>query len=179
MKQFWKILNVVCVFSLAVLLWSGQAQASPLFSLDSYSEWDTAVGGGPGGIVAPVATEHASIAAHYGPLAADYVYVTPTITAMTAATAATPGLDDGLLMSWGDTGAPNDVLQVAAWEYTYDIDPDLTGTSLSLSVMPPTGILSVSLTLIDQVGGSGHPGPGMLFLRRVQGFRQVLNYDCY
>jgi hypothetical protein len=42
---------------------------------------------------------------------------------------------------------------VAAWEYTYPIDPDLTGKTLHLNVTPPTGILAVSLTLNDLAGG--------------------------
>lgn len=148
MRKVMKKLGVVFLLCVTILLWSGQAMASPLFSLNSESDWDTAV---TAGTVAPVTVEYAAIAAHYGPLAADYVYVMPVITAMSSAASGEP--DDGLLMTWGDTGVADDVLQVAAWEYVYDVDPDLTGTTLNLYVTPPTGILSVSLTLTDQFGG--------------------------
>ena len=152
MKKFIKILNVVCVLSLAIMLWSGQAQANPLFSLDTYSEWNTAVGGvGPGGLVRPVIETYPALEAHYGVPGVEYVYVTPTITAMTAAGSGEPG--DGLLMEWGDLGADPGIPQVAAWEYVYDVDPDLTGKTLHLSVTPPTGIMSVSLTLSSLGGG--------------------------
>ncbi len=131
---------------LVVCLWYGQAQASPLFSLDTYADWNAAVGT----TVAPVTEAYPALAA-YGTEGINYVYVTPQITAITAATSGQP--DDGLLMSWGDTGADPSIPQVAAWEYTYPIDPDLTGKTLNLNVTPPTGILAVSLTLNDQFGG--------------------------
>jgi hypothetical protein len=142
-----KVIQTFCVVSLlsAFALLTGQAVASPLFSLDTYSEWDAAVGT----TVAPVTEPYAALAA-YGTEGVDYVYAAPQITAMTALDS---GLSDGLLMTWGDTGADPTIPQVAAWEYTYDIDPDLTGTLLQLNVTPPTGILAVSLTLNDQLGG--------------------------
>jgi hypothetical protein len=145
MKKVMQTFCAVCLLALVVSP-SGQALASPLFSLDTFSDWDTAVGT----TVAPVTEAYPALAA-YGTEGIDYVYATPQITAMDAATS---GLSDGLLMTWGDTGADPAIPQVAAWEYTYPIDPDLTGKLLHISVHPPSpGILAVSLTLNDQLGG--------------------------
>ena len=43
--------------------------------------------------------------------------------------------------------------QVAAWQYIFPEDPSLIGTILKLTVVPPPGILSVSLTINDALGG--------------------------
>ena len=63
------------------------------------------------------------------------------------------------MMTWGDTtvsGPDTQLDQVAAWEYVYDVDPDLTGTTLNLTVLTPAPcfvpgacITDVSLTLTD------------------------------
>lgn len=145
-----KKLCVVCLFCVVTFL-PGQVLASPLFSLNSFAEWDAAVGT----TVLPVTEAYDALAAYsdlgYGTLGVNYVYVTPQIVAATAAASGEP--DDGLVMTWGNTGVADDVLQVAAWEYTYGVDPDLTGKTLHLNVTPPTGILAVSLTINDINGG--------------------------
>ncbi|GMR21647.1 MAG: hypothetical protein BMS9Abin36_2251 [Gammaproteobacteria bacterium] len=132
--------------------------ASPLFSLNTQADWQNALNIGQ---VSEVATPYAALD-YYGIAGVDYAQVTPSLQALNNAQS---GMDDGLLMSWGDenTALP----QVAAWEYIYGVDPNLTGTKLSLGVTPPTGILSVSLTLTDTAGGWMSwfwdvlpPGPG-------------------
>jgi hypothetical protein len=146
-----KKLSIVCLLAAAIGL-PGQVLASPVFSLDTFVEWNTAVEPvDPNDTTVKPVTEWYPALDAYGTEGIDYVYVTPTITAMTAGTSGEP--DDGLLMTWGDGGADPDIPQVAAWEYTYPIDPDLTGKTLNLNVTPPTGILAVSLTLNDVFGG--------------------------
>jgi hypothetical protein len=56
-------------------------------------------------------------------------------------------------MSW-DNGASSDVLTIAAWQYDYGIDPDLTGTVIDFTIYPPPGVWDVSLELIDASGNS-------------------------
>jgi hypothetical protein len=146
-----KKLRFACLLAAAFGL-PGQVLASPVFSLDTFVEWNTAVDpGDPNDATVKPVTEWYPALDAYGIEGTDYVYVPPTIQAMTAEVSGEP--DDGLLMTWGDGGADPDIPQVAAWEYTYPIDPDLTGKLLQLNVTPPTGILAVSLTLNDIAGG--------------------------
>ena len=53
-----------------------------------------------------------------------------------------------LVMSWDAVQDPN-VLSIAAWEYVYDQDPDLTGLILDFSIFAPIGIWDLSVELID------------------------------
>ena len=123
--------------------------ASPLFSLNTQADWQNELN--IGGKVSEVTTPYAALA-HYGTAGIDYVQVTPTLSALTAAQS---GLGDGLQMEWGDD--TQDLPQVAAWEYVYDADPNLTGTVLRLTITPPAGIppgaiTEISLTLTDTAG---------------------------
>ena len=52
-----------------------------------------------------------------------------------------------MTMSWTEN-APTE-LAIAAWEYTYGVDPDLTGTFIDVSLFAPPGIWDVSVELID------------------------------
>lgn len=58
-----------------------------------------------------------------------------------------------LVMSWDDAAA-SDTLPIAAWEYVYDVDPDLRKTVIEFSLFAPPGIWDVSLELIDVNGAS-------------------------
>jgi len=123
------------------------ANASPLFSLDTQADWQNALNSGQ---VSEVVSSYPALA-HYGTEGIDYAVATPTLSALNNAQS---GLGDGLQMEWGND--ENDIAQVAAWEYVYDADPDLSGTILSLIVTPPASvppvIQSVSLTLTDTLG---------------------------
>jgi len=81
--------------------------------------------------------------------AADDVELTPDVPVSGSATF------DALVMSWRNTNT-NDptILNVAAWEYVYDIDPDLTGTLITFSLLAPAGVWDFSLELIDVNGNS-------------------------
>ena len=135
----------ICCMVCAVLLLGSEARSTPYFSLDSFSDWNSAVGGGT---ISPVTTPYPALEELYG---TDFAFTTPELYVMTSAES--EQLDDGLVMYWGDPQAPPEIPQVASWQYTFPLDPDLTGTTLHLTVMPPPGILSVSLTLNDAAGG--------------------------
>ncbi|MBC8239046.1 MAG: PEP-CTERM sorting domain-containing protein [Alphaproteobacteria bacterium] len=59
---------------------------------------------------------------------------------------------DSLVMTWDDSEP--DTLGVAAWDYVYDVDPDLRGTRIDFSILPPPGIWDFSLELFDINGNS-------------------------
>ena len=70
---------------------------------------------------------------------------------------------DSLVMSWDDGEFGDTTLVVAAWEYVYPADPDLSGLMVHFSAWAPTGVWDLSLELIDVNGFSrgwfqGHPG---------------------
>ncbi len=116
---------------------------SPLFSLDTFDDWSTAP-------ISPVLSNYDAASAHYGTEGIDYIYTAPELFVWEGdGSTATSG--SGLVMSWGDP--QTDLPQLASWEYMYPEDPNLIGTQLNLTVMPPTGIWSVSLTLNDAAGG--------------------------
>jgi hypothetical protein len=73
---------------------------------------------------------------------------------------------DALVMQWDprDMGNFPDDLGIAAWEYEYDVDPDLTGTVIDFSIGPPppgpmgpppgmnNNIWDLSFELVDDQG---------------------------
>jgi len=156
--RFLQTLKVLATY----FLLASMANASPLFSLDTQADWQNALNSGQ---VGEVVSSYPALS-HYGTEGIDYAMAVPTLSALSNAQS---GLGDGLQMEWGDD--TNDIAQVAAWEYTYGADPDLSGTILSLTVTPPASvppvIQSVSLTLTDTAFGWMSwfwdvlpPGPG-------------------
>lgn len=59
-----------------------------------------------------------------------------------------------LVMRWGDDSLDQNTLQIGAWDYVYDVDPDLGGHKLHFSIFAPPGIWDVSVELIDANGNS-------------------------
>ncbi|NIL99101.1 MAG: PEP-CTERM sorting domain-containing protein [Planctomycetales bacterium] len=60
-----------------------------------------------------------------------------------------------LVMSWQDSSINNpDHLQIGAWEYVYDVDPDLSGLEMHFSIFAPPGIWDLSVEMIDMNGNS-------------------------
>ena len=133
-------LLIVC----GVLAATVPAGATPLLSLDTKADWEAAIGGS---LVLPEVSTYDALTEHWG--AAPFTYYGPQITAMSAAESGEP--TDGLMMSWGND---QDIdAQAAGWEYVYPADPNLVGTTLNITVMPPPGIWSIALTLKDAAGG--------------------------
>ncbi len=56
----------------------------------------------------------------------------------------------GLYMAWGEDGG--EAHRAAAWDYIYDADPNLQGTTIDFSILPPVYCTHFSLNLIDQNG---------------------------
>jgi hypothetical protein len=129
---------------------------SPLFSLDTFNDWDAAL---TDGRISPVLGPYPAADEHYGTEGLDYLYVAPEPFSggdLYVMDGITENPDAGLVMAWGDPDPVPDqafLPQLSAWEYTYPEDPNLVGTLLKLTVMPPPGIWSVSLTLNDAAGG--------------------------
>ncbi len=151
--------------------------------LYSESDWQTAVGDGRispvdvtgGGAVSDALKEL------YKSDWPTFEFVTPELYVMDDKDSG--GFGDGLVMSWGDPAI--EFPQAAAWNYEWPSDPDLTGQTLSISIVPPPPqqpatppplpptppILSVALVLNDVNGGwaawawnvSWSPGAGPLF----------------
>jgi len=65
--------------------------------------------------------------------------------------------DAGLVMAWGNTDSQD---YTAAWEYVYDLDPDVRGQTLSATMVAPqftasgTQMNSIGLALVD-INGAG------------------------
>jgi hypothetical protein len=141
---------VLVVMSLSFLLaMPNHVFASPLFSLETFDDWDTALNDGR---ISPVLDPYPAADEHYGTEGIDYIFVPPDPLYIMEEI---PEVSDaGLVMAWGDPAPANpDLPQLSAWEYVYDEDPNLVGKMLHLTVMAPLGIWSVSLTLNDAAGG--------------------------
>jgi hypothetical protein len=143
-------LSLRCIMAaialMSFLAVSSKVMASSYFSLQTKSDWKTALDEGK---ITPVTGYYDALGAHYGTLGVDFIQATPRLEALNNAESG--GLGDGLLMVWGNNAS--NLPQVAAWQYTYPVDPNLAGTKLNFTIMPPPGILSVSLTINDAAGG--------------------------
>lgn len=133
------------VGGLAGLLASA-ALASPLVQLETAADFQAAINAGN---LVPQLSNSADLQAHY-----------PGDTFAPSDIFAFQGLaedpDGGMVMAWGDN---QDVNYYAAWRYVYDLDPSLTGLTISATVIPPGmlgpppgGVTSVSLAIFDNTG---------------------------
>lgn len=125
-----------------------QVQAgSPLFSLDTLEDWNTAP-------INPVMSNYdAANEVYRNTYGLEYEYRIPELYVYEGDPGYNPPLEDaGLVMVWGDPQG-SDLPQLASWEYVYPEDPNLIGTTLSVTVTPPVGIWAVSLTLNDAAFG--------------------------
>ena len=117
------------------------AMGSPFVSLQSAADFQTAIDDGR---IVPTNPAGPDLIAHY-PAGS---FAVPDLSASMDLPGDDP--DGGLLMSWGDD---QDVDYYAQWQYVYDVDPNLTGLTVSATVIAPMGINSVSLAIFDGVGG--------------------------
>lgn len=146
-----------CVCCVLAFLLVSPALAGTLFTLESQADFQAAITAGD---LEPQATVDGdpSLVEHY-PLD---TFKVATVTAYTQTGAYDFGdPDGGLVMDWG-TSEDDDVY--AQWLYTFD--PDMTGKIVKATVFAPTGITSISLSIIDNMGNSrswdwivGGPGP--------------------
>jgi hypothetical protein len=138
---------IIVVMVLAIfLIMPNQVLASPLFSLDTFDDWNQAP-------ISPVLGDYdAANEVYRNMYGVDYEFSPPELYVYEGDTITNPPLEDaGLVMVWGDISS--ELPQLASWEYVYPEDPDLIGTTLSITVTPPMGIWAVSLTLNDAALG--------------------------
>jgi cysteine-rich repeat protein len=138
---------IIAILGWAIfLVMPNNAFASPLFSLETSDDWAQAP-------IVPVLDDYpAADEVYRNTYGWDYDYSPPELYVYEGDPGFDPPLDDaGLVMVWGDS--PAALPQLAAWEYVYDEDPNLIGTTLTITVTPPMGIWAVSLTLNDAAGG--------------------------
>jgi hypothetical protein len=77
--------------------------------------------------------------------------------------------DAGLVMRWGPEADPSEGERASAWKFVYPADPDLTNSTITVTVEPPCGMQQVSLGMQDingnrrswfwNVAPSGTPSP--------------------
>ncbi len=157
MKAIMRI-SIAGVLGAAVLL-TTSAQASPLFSIGegSGTSWTDAINAGNvqavqavDGMTQPETDFYANEATTFGHdgFGLRDAHLTPDFFVSDGF-----ANHESLVMSWEQKGhAGDDVGDVAAWEYVYDADPDLTGHFLEFSIWAPSGVWDVSVELIDDTG---------------------------
>lgn len=159
--------------ALALHLVPTAAHASPIFAIGegTGTTWTQAIADGN---VVPVSSADGLTGAatsYYG----DRLLNDPTLDGFLLQTATlipdvleTDGNNEthlAMRMEWPVTGnndPGNDVLDIAAWEYVYGVDPDLTNTFLQFTILARAGVTDLSLELIDVNGkakGWFKPGP--------------------
>jgi hypothetical protein len=132
--------------------------ATPVFSIDTLTEWNSALSTPTVSPVSPGAWDDymAQNPSFYAPTE-PYTYspVTPVLYVYEGA--GHPDINEpGLVMAWGET-TPSGTNYAGAWQYDYPLDPNLLGTTLFVSVLPPQQggvgqINSVGVGLLDGAG---------------------------
>ncbi len=145
-ESFFRSLTISVILAILLAIPNLVFAGSPLFSLDTFDDWNTAP-------INPVLSDYdAANEVYRNMYGIDYEYSAPELYVYEGDSGYNPTLEDpGLVMVWGDFGA--ELPQLASWEYVYPEDPNLIGTTLSLTVTPPIGIWAVSLTLNDAALG--------------------------
>ena len=119
--------------------------AGTLFTLENAADFQAAITAGD--LVAQTSTANdPSLVDHY-PAGTFYEATVYAYTETGAYDFGDP--DGGLVMEWGTSGNED---AYAQWLYTFD--PDMTGKIIKASVFAPTGITSISLSIIDNLGNS-------------------------
>jgi hypothetical protein len=153
------LLGVACCA--AYLAIASAASASPLFAVGEGSSvsWTDAIQSGnvipvrPADGLTNAAQQFYAQQVASDPDLTNFQLVQSALTPDILVEDGTGEMHQSLVMTW-DNDAPADVLNIAAWEYVYDVDPDLTKTTIDFTLYPPPGIWDVSLELIDSNGFS-------------------------
>ena len=162
-RRFWPMVALV----LGVLCLSlGSAGATPLFGIHTYEDWQAAYPGpGLGPIRAVPADELREMilgSPEWPPEYADAHFATPELLVVEEHVDSHDRGHPALEMRWGNgnvinaAGDPVDPVAgeriVAAWDYVYDEDPDLTGMKLEFSIHTPGPSMFFSLNILDANG---------------------------
>ena len=175
-RRFWPMVALVLV---ALCLTLGSAGATPLLGIHTYEDWQAAYPGpGLGPIRAVPADELREMilgAPAWPPEYAEAHFATPELLVVQEHLDSHDTGHPALEMRWGKenvinrAGDPVDPVAgeriVAAWDYVYDEDPDLTGMKLEFSIHTPGPSMFFSLNILDEDGNyrewiwhSGDPG---------------------
>ena len=177
------LIATVC-WAVALAMLAAGAYADPNISISG--DWSAVVGAE----VTPMTPGDwgaldADFRANMGEGQADTYYVEPTLyvygggTYMGGDAGTTEyDLDAGLIMAWGTDLEPQvETNYIAAWQYTYGVDPNLQGQTLWMDANPPlvspaTGFVinTLGIGLVDNTGATrswtfacgGAAGPGTL-----------------
>jgi hypothetical protein len=131
------------VFGACILLLTlPQVFSSPIFQLTTYQEWLDAESAGR---IQPVTAWDNGFESHYPGMSSQLripnLEVMPDIPQE-------PGIP-GLVMAWGSSADDGQEI-IAAWQYEYPQDPDLTGALIHLCVFPPCSVIqTISFGLKD------------------------------
>lgn len=133
MRSIRTLLGLACAL---LFLGAQAALAEPLFSLETESDFHSAMAAGQ---ISPQTSPTDDLLDHYpgNTFAVSDLYVYGGM-------ASDP--DGGLVMAWGDSA---DEEYYAQWVYEYDVDPNLVGLTLVAVCFPPQGINSISLGIYD------------------------------
>ena len=136
-----KYRTIAVLTSLTICAWAGALQASPLIGIGDCAGcqlWQSAIDAGN---IQPVF----SLTGEEFEFYEDSLGSTNFALSSNIELFANPNvLDDfatsrdSLVMSWDPEQGPDP--KIAAWEYVYDVDPDLTGTTIHFSALEPPGI---------------------------------------
>jgi hypothetical protein len=155
--------KIIALLLSTVFIAPNLLHASPIFSIGegSSTSWDQAIS--DGNIKAVDDALDGGAAQQFYSSQIGINGITDIVTATNATIAAAGLVSDGLttpdhdalVMSWDNNNSflPTDLV-VTAWEYVYDVDPDLTGTRVHFSAYAPTGVWDLSLELFDIFGNS-------------------------
>jgi hypothetical protein len=134
---------------IAGALLASEIHASPLFSIGDCvgcMSWSDALASGR---IQPAAGLTGPEEAFYTGTGETFSFSTPELFAQNV----TDGDGDtfnALVMAWNNDQSVD--LSISAWEYVYDVDPNLTGTLIELSLFYPPPMWDFSIELVDANG---------------------------
>lgn len=120
------------------------AHSGPYIHLTTYQEFIAAWNAGK---IQPVSMWNRSFESHYPGMETHFRI--PNLAVMDQIPQA-PG-EAGVLMAWGSS-SDNGLEIIAAWQYEFGLDPDLSGKVIHLCVFPPCNINTVSFAMKDANG---------------------------
>jgi hypothetical protein len=139
MKRF---LVFLCAIAVGILLLASPSLGTPLFGLHTADDFQQALNDNR---ITAVSPDDPVLLAKAN-LLSDETGMPVTTKESTLSVLSNFEGKPGLLMEW--EGVENEYA-LAAWQYNYTLDPDLTGTILQFTIYPPIESMYVSLALID------------------------------
>jgi hypothetical protein len=120
--------------------------SSPLISLQTLPQWEDAWNAGQ---IQPVTEWNAGFESHYPGMEPQFRIPNLEVMPSIPQEPDTPGL----VMSWGSPADDGQEI-IAAWEYVYDDDPDLTNYLIHLCVFPPCNVINTISFGLKDINGN-------------------------